>query len=85
MSKSTGAFGIAAHGRNCCAAEEMLRRDFPGRLPAVGSRKAKRTGTRTHSPCVQNNSTTPPFDAAPENFPGQRLAEVRSVIKASFS
>ena len=57
-----------------------FREDF---LRLVG-RKAKRTGTRTHSPCVQNNSTKPLFDAAPESS-GADLAEARSVIKASFS
>ena len=61
--------------------EWTFREDF---LRLVG-RKAKRTGTRTHSPCVQNNSTNLPLDAAPEKFPAQHLAEARSVIKASFS
>src|SRR5437879_5908704 len=66
------------------AAEEMLGNDFAGGFPAAGSRTAIRTGTRTHLHAAHNNSTKSSLMLRPE-LPGPHFAEVRSVIKASFS
>jgi hypothetical protein len=52
---------------NCSASEEILRNEVPGRLLAGRCRKAKRTGTDTHSPCARNSSTSFLCDAAIEN------------------